>query len=82
VTVKGTTRGLTVWGVKAGRVHLVDASGEVCKPTDQEYWLIVVRNPATGECKYFINKPYGGSTTTKRVTMRQNATSCETGVSR
>jgi hypothetical protein len=61
MTVKETTRGPQVWELKAGRVHLVDASGEVSKPTDREYWLIVVRNPATGEYKYFVSNASGGA---------------------
>jgi hypothetical protein len=44
-----------VWEVKAARVHLVDASGSVSQPTDRQYWLIVARNPETGEIKYFVS---------------------------
>jgi SRSO17 transposase len=56
VHVKNTTRGNCVWQVKAARVHLVarDAQGRAC-PTDRQYWLIVARNPETGEIKYFIS---------------------------
>ena len=61
ITVKETTRGPQVWELKAGRVHLVDASGQVSKPTDREYWLIVIRNPATREYKYFISNASGGA---------------------
>jgi SRSO17 transposase len=61
ITVKETTRGPQVWELKAGRVHLVDASGEISRPTDREYWLIVVRNTATGEYKYFISNASGGA---------------------
>lgn len=53
--VKDTTRGDCVWDVKTARVHLVtkDGKGRVC-PTDRQYWLIVAKNPETGETKYFI----------------------------
>ncbi len=44
-----------VWEIKTARVHLVDASGPVSQPTDRKYWLILVRNPATGEIKYFVS---------------------------
>lgn len=55
VHVKDTTRGDCVWEVKTARVHLVakDDQGRSC-PTDRQYWLIVARNPETGEIKYFI----------------------------
>ncbi len=38
------------------RVHLVtkDARDRSC-PTDRQYWLIVARNPQTGEIKYFVS---------------------------
>jgi SRSO17 transposase len=55
VTIKDTTRGPMVWEIKAARVHLVDASGPVSQPTDRKYWLILARNPATGETKYFVS---------------------------
>lgn len=55
VTIKDTTRGPMVWQIKAARVHLVDASGPVSQPTDRQYWLIVARNPATGETNYFVS---------------------------
>ncbi len=44
-----------MWEVKAARVHLVakDVKGRAC-PTDRQYWLIVAKNPETGEIKYFI----------------------------
>ena len=61
LTVKQTTRGPMVWELKAGRVHLVDASGEASKPTDRLYWLIVTRNVATGEYKYFVSNAAGGA---------------------
>ena len=55
ITVKDTTRGPVVWEVKTARVHLVDTSGPVSQPTDRQYWLILARNPATGEIKYFVS---------------------------
>jgi SRSO17 transposase len=61
MTVKETTRGPAVWELKAGRVHLVDASGDVSRPTDREYWLLVLRNPQSGEHKYFISNATGGA---------------------
>jgi SRSO17 transposase len=54
MTVKETTRGPTVWEVKAARVHLTDGSTP-SRPTDRQYWLIVARNPETDEMKYFIS---------------------------
>lgn len=39
------------WRVKAAQVHL-SRNG---KPTDRTYWLIVAKNAATGEIKYFIS---------------------------
>jgi SRSO17 transposase len=59
--VKETTRGPAVWELKAGRVHLVDVSRDVSRPTDREYWLLVLRNPQTGEYKYFISNAAGGA---------------------
>jgi hypothetical protein len=61
ITVKTTTRGPTVWELKAGRVHLVDASQTPSKPTDREYWLIVAHNPQSGEYKYFVSNAAGGA---------------------
>ena len=55
LTIKDTTRGPVVWEVKTARVHLVDASGPVSVPTDRRYWLILARNPKTGETKYFVS---------------------------
>ena len=55
ITIKDTTRGPMVWEIKSARVHLVDASGPVSQPTDRKYWLILARNPATGEIKYFVS---------------------------
>jgi len=39
------------WRVKAARVHLVRKR----RATERTYWLIVARNPATGEVKYFVS---------------------------
>jgi SRSO17 transposase len=61
VTVMDRTRGPVVWELKASRVHLVDASQSPSKPTDREYWLIVIRNPKTGEYKYIISNAAGGA---------------------
>lgn len=61
LVVKDTTRGPAVWELKAGRVHLVDVSEEPSRPTDREYWLIVARNPQSGEYKYFISNAAGGA---------------------
>ncbi|MCH5372609.1 MAG: IS701 family transposase [Planctomycetes bacterium] len=55
MTIKDTTRGPMVWEIKTAQVHLVDASGPVSQPTDRKYWLILARNPATGETKYFVS---------------------------
>ena len=54
--IKDTTRGKCVWEVKKSRVHLVakDEDDRPC-PTDRKYWLIVARNPATDEVKYFVS---------------------------
>jgi len=55
VTIKDTTRGPMVWEIKTAQVCLVDASGPVSQPTDRKYWLLLARNPATGETKYFVS---------------------------
>jgi SRSO17 transposase len=39
------------WDVRAAQVYLARNG----KPTDRTYWLILARNPATGEKKYFIS---------------------------
>jgi SRSO17 transposase len=39
------------WKVKAAQVHL-QRDG---RPTDRTYWLIVAKNAATGEVKYFVS---------------------------
>jgi hypothetical protein len=58
VRIKDTTRGRMVWEVKAARVHLLDVvenAGEPGQPTDRRYWLMVARNPVSGEIKYFVS---------------------------
>ncbi len=61
ITIKDTTRGPMVWEVKAARVHLVNASRSVSQPTDRRYWLIVARNPESGEIKYFVSNAAGNT---------------------
>jgi SRSO17 transposase len=63
IRIKDTTRGSAVWEVKAARVHLLDASQKIhnlSTPTDRLYWLIVARNPTSGEVKYFISNASAG----------------------
>lgn len=58
ITVKTATRGPVRWKVKSARVHLVDARrghNHPSMPTDRRYWLIVAKNPQTGETKYFVS---------------------------
>lgn len=45
------TLGEQVWEVRAAQVYL-SRDG---KPTPRTYWLIVARNPATGQVKYFVS---------------------------
>lgn len=59
ITIKQTTRGPSVWEVKAARVHLTDSSGDVAQPTERLYWLIVAGNVTTGETKYFVSNAAG-----------------------
>jgi SRSO17 transposase len=66
--IKDTTRGPAVWEVKAARVYLVDSSNpdhNISLPTDRRYWLIVARNPKSGEIKYFV------SNATAKATLKQ-----------
>ena len=58
--IKDTTRGPATWEVKAARVHLLDTSCGPPQPTDRRYWLIVARNPKTGEYKYFVSNAAAG----------------------
>jgi SRSO17 transposase len=56
--VKQTTRGTLRWEYKAARVRLVDRQERphhAGVPTDRLYWLIVLRQPATGEIKYAVS---------------------------
>jgi SRSO17 transposase len=57
--IKEATRGPCVWQVKAGQVHRVDtrnkAKAGCSEPTDRTYGLIVAKNKATGEIKYFVS---------------------------
>ena len=58
VKIKDATRGPVIWEFKAARVHLVDATNRdnnISYPTDRRYWLIVARQPNTGEVKYFVS---------------------------
>jgi len=56
VTIKDTTRGPAVWQIKHAPLYLpVRPDDDVPVPTDRTYWLIVARQPATGEVKYFVS---------------------------
>jgi len=58
MTIKDTTRGECIWQVKTAQVYLVrhqDSKAYCPVPTNRTYWLIVARNPKTGETKYFIS---------------------------
>lgn len=62
--VKDTTRGKLLWEYKSARVHLSDSSDpdhNVSVPTDRMYWLILMRQPATGEIKYVISNASEGA---------------------
>ena len=64
VTIKDATRGPIVWEFKAARVHLVDATNKdnnISHPTDRRYWLIMARQPQTGEVKYFVSNASAGT---------------------
>jgi SRSO17 transposase len=73
--VKDTTRGMLVWEYKAHRVHLSDSSHpnhNVSVPTDRMYWLIVMRQPRTGEIKYVIsNAPAGEASAGEGVSVEE-----------
>ncbi len=45
------TLGPQTWQVRAAQVHLARDG----KPLPRKHWLIVARNPATGEVKYFVS---------------------------
>ena len=51
VTLKRRTSGDQEWRVQAAQVHLTRKR----RATDRTYWLIVARNAATGEVKYFVS---------------------------
>jgi SRSO17 transposase len=51
VSLARLTLGDQEWEIRAGQVYLV-RRGELSSRT---YWLIVARNPATGEVKYFLS---------------------------
>jgi SRSO17 transposase len=51
VTLRRQTLGEQVWEVKAAQVYLMRAR----QPTERTYWLLVARNAATGEAKYFAS---------------------------
>ena len=56
VTIKDTTRGPAVWQIKHAPMYLpVRQDHPVPVPTDRTYWLIVARQPTTGEVKYFVS---------------------------
>lgn len=56
-TVKEATRGPVIWRYKAARVHLAvkDRQQDKTVPTDRQYWLIKMHDPATAEIKYVIS---------------------------
>ncbi len=56
IKIKDVTRGAIVWEIKRARVHLVinEGSGR-SYPTERKYWLMIARNPATEETKYFVS---------------------------
>ena len=60
ITIKHTTRGKAIWEVKSARVHLTDTSCGAAEPTDRQYWLIVARDSATAEYKYFVSNAAAG----------------------
>jgi len=68
MTIKDATRGPIVWEVKAARVRLMDTSLGVPQPTDRKYWLIVARNPATQEIKYFVSNAPASATLQEMMT--------------
>ncbi|WP_428940611.1 hypothetical protein [Fontivita pretiosa] len=68
--VKDTTRGTLIWEYKATRVHLSDSSHanhNLSVPTDRMYWLIVMRQPKTGEIKYVISNAGEGASVEKLI---------------
>lgn len=59
---KETTRGECVWEYKSARVQLPDADGPASAPGDRMYWLIVMRQPESGEMKYVLSNAAEGVT--------------------
>jgi len=66
--IKDGTRGPVIWEVKSAPVHLVERDDDgdrgdrgVSVPTDRVYWLIVARQPRSGEIKYFIANAAAGA---------------------
>jgi len=56
VKIKDVTRGPAVWEIKHAPIQLVGREEHgVPVPTDRRYWLIVARQPKTGEIKYFVS---------------------------
>jgi SRSO17 transposase len=51
VTLARLTLAEQEWEVRAGQVYLLRQG----RPTDRTYWLIVARNAASGEIKYFLS---------------------------
>ena len=49
--LKRETLAPQTWKVKAAQVHLQQEG----RPAERTYWLIVARNVATGEVKYFVS---------------------------
>ncbi|MEK6674773.1 MAG: IS701 family transposase [Planctomycetota bacterium] len=68
MTVKQAIRGPVVWEVKTARVHLVDTTEFVSKPTDRQYGLIVARHARTGEIKYFVSNASAKATLKEMMT--------------
>jgi len=54
--IKETTRGVSVWYVKAARVQLPDRpENGPTRATDRRYWLIAAKDAKTAEVKYFVS---------------------------
>lgn len=51
VTLARKTLGPQTWQVRAAQVHLSREG----KPLPRTHWLVVAKNPATGEVKYFVS---------------------------
>ena len=63
VTVRDTTRGPSVWRVKAARIQLVAGTHPTHRgpsiPTERRYWLVVAENVRSGERKYILSNATG-----------------------